>query len=128
MKSLRTVYIILAIAVVTAIAVHQGAMNYDFSTIAELLAVNFLPWIIAAYRDHNAKLAIFWTLIITDCFTLLAVPATLIGGIGVLIGGLMVIVWFACLIWSLNGNTRRADRRRAELIAEAIAASQARTS
>lgn len=120
MKSLRTFYIILAIAVVTAIAVHQGAMNYDFSTIAEILAVNFLPWIIAAYRDHNAKLAIFWTLIITDCFTLLAIPATVIG-IGFLMAGPLIVVWFACLIWSLNGNTRRADKRRAELIAQPIA-------
>ena len=122
MKVMRTVYIILAIAVVTAIAVHQGAMNYDFSTIAEILAVNFLPWIIAAYRDHNAKLAIFWALIITDCFTLLAIPTAIIGGL-VMVGPLMV-VWFACFIWSLNGNTRRLDKRRAELIADAIQMSQ----
>jgi hypothetical protein len=98
-------------------------MDHHTQIILISLAVNFFPWIVALCRGHNAKLAIFCTLIITDIFTVIAIPTMLIG-IGFIMGGLLIIVWFSCLVWSLNGNTKRHDKRQAELIAQAMARQQ----
>lgn len=78
--------------------------------------MNFFPWLVALLRSHNAKLAIFVTLLLTDIFTMAA-----FAGIGPFAVVLLMIVWLSCLIWSLNGNTRRRDKRQADLIAQAMA-------
>jgi hypothetical protein len=84
--------------------------------------LNFFPWLVALLRSHNAKLAIFVTILLTDILSIAA-----FAGIGPFVFIPGSIVWFACFIWSLNGNTRRRDKRQADLIARAMA-SQVRVS
>jgi hypothetical protein len=56
-------------------------------------------------------------LLLLDC---LFVPTAAIGLLALLTFPAIAIAWFACLIWSLNGNTRRKDQERADMIAQAM--------
>jgi hypothetical protein len=76
-----------------------------------------LPVIIASVRQHNARNAILIVLLLLDC---LFVPTAALGLLALLTFPAIAIAWFACLIWSLNGNTRGKDQERADMIAQAM--------
>ena len=82
-----------------------------------IISINFLPVIIEFARLHNARTAILIVLLLLDC---LFVPTATLGLLALLTFPAIAIAWFACLIWSLNGNTRRKDQERADMIARAM--------
>jgi hypothetical protein len=82
-----------------------------------IIGINFLPVIIAFARKHNARTAILIVLLLLDC---LFVPTATLGLLALLTFPAIAIAWFACLIWSLNGNTRLKDQERADMIAQAM--------
>lgn len=77
--------------------------------LAIALAINFLPAIIAAAREHYNGLAIFISIILIDALAFTGI----ITGVTLVLAG---ILWFICLIWSLTGNTRKRDERLARMI------------
>lgn len=81
------------------------------------IVVNFLPVILAWARKHNARVAILVVLLLLD---FLFVPTAMLGLLALLTFPAIALGWFACLIWSLNGNTEAADQRRATMLASAM--------
>jgi uncharacterized paraquat-inducible protein A len=96
---------------------NNGNALHGLFLIALIIGINFLPVIIASVRQHNARNAILVVLLLLDC---LFVPTAAIGLLALLTFPAIAIAWFACLIWSLNGNTRRKDQERADMIAQAM--------
>jgi Na+/melibiose symporter-like transporter len=90
-----------------------------------LLATCFLPTIIAWWRGHRAKLAIFM-------MNLIGLGALIVGAVA---GSAVVFAAFALVgfvpstvimliafIWALSPDTRRNEEHRAQITATAIAA------
>lgn len=85
------------------------------------LALNMLPFIIACLRRHNAKVAIFVTLVLLDIGQLICFPLVAVFGIGMFLSFILMLVWFGTLIWSFNGNTKSRDLKLARMMADAVA-------
>jgi hypothetical protein len=117
-KSLLTAAALLAATPALA-ANHDNAgdAGHGLALILIIIGINFLPVIIANVRKHNARGAILAVLLLLD---FLFVPTATLGLLALLTFPVIAACWFACLIWSLNGNTEAADQRRADMIASAM--------
>jgi len=82
-----------------------------------LLAINFLPVIVARVRKHNSKTAILVVLLLLD---VICVPTATLGLLALLTWPFIALAWFGILIWSFSGNTQRKDQERAVMIAQAM--------
>jgi hypothetical protein len=95
----------------------DGDAGQGSAIIFAVIGINFLPVILAFLRQHNARGAILAVLLLLDC---IFVPTATLGLFALLTWPFIALAWFAVLIWSLNGNTVGADRRRAAMIASAM--------
>jgi hypothetical protein len=82
-----------------------------------LLALNFLPVIIASVRKHNSRGAIITVLLLLD---VVFVPTATLGLLALLTWPFIALAWFGILIWSFSGNTQGKDQERAIMIAQAM--------
>jgi uncharacterized paraquat-inducible protein A len=96
---------------------HQPDALHGLYLLVMIIGANFAPAIIARVRQHNAKNAILIVILLLD---LVFVPTASLGLLALLTFPAIAIAWFACLIWSLNGNTRGKDQERADMIAQAM--------
>jgi hypothetical protein len=90
-----------------------------------IIVTCFIPTIIAHLRGHNSRSAIGSLNFLTVAGTIVSAVFSIVV-IGLPLFGLASIFWFAALVWSLTGNTRHRDRRRARMDAREIALALAR--